>query len=84
MEFTFPPNSDRIWKNIPLSLLNRHVKFPLPLDRPRSVNLMAKLLEKGEFHPLIDRTYPLEDIADAFRYVLSGKKVGNVILVINQ
>ena len=53
-------------ENIPLSLLNRHVKFPLPLDRPRSVNLMAKLLEKGEFHPLIDREYDIEKVSDAF------------------
>ncbi|MBI1288856.1 MAG: zinc-binding dehydrogenase [Flavobacteriales bacterium] len=71
-------------ENIPLSIFNKHVKFPLPLDRPRSVNLMAELLQKGEFKPLIDRTYPLEEIADAFRYVLSGKKIGNVTIVFNR
>lgn len=70
-------------ENIPLSIFNKHVKFPLPLDRPKSVNLMAELLEKGKFKPLMDRTYTLEEIADAFRYVLSGKKIGNVVIVIN-
>jgi NADPH:quinone reductase-like Zn-dependent oxidoreductase len=38
------------------------------------------LIEKGEFVPVIDRTYPLEKIAEAFTYVASGQKIGNVII----
>jgi len=52
--------------------------------RPRSVrpalDLIKTLLEKGIFKPVIDRKYPLEKIADAYTYVLTGQKVGNVIL----
>jgi len=41
---------------------------------------MKKLMEAGKFKPLIDRTYPLEKISEAFEYVGSGQKIGNVII----
>jgi Zn-dependent alcohol dehydrogenases len=34
----------------------------------------------GKFIPVIDRTYPLDKIAEAFTYVASGQKIGNVII----
>jgi NADPH:quinone reductase-like Zn-dependent oxidoreductase len=40
------------------------------------------LMEKGDMKAVIDRCYPLENIADAHRYVDGGHKKGNVILVI--
>ncbi len=75
------PNAE----NIPLSLFSkyfggRHVRFPLPLDRPFTVRMMKPLLEKGIYTPLIDRTYKMEQVAEAFRHVLTGQKIGNVIL----
>jgi NADPH:quinone reductase-like Zn-dependent oxidoreductase len=38
------------------------------------------LLESGEFRPLIDRRYPLDQIVKAYRYVETGQKVGNVVI----
>ena len=35
------------------------------------------------FRPVIDRTYPLEAIRDAFTYVASGQKIGNVIVTMS-
>jgi len=58
----------------------KRVKFPLPRNSHRSVLLMKELIEKGKFKPLLDRSYPLEEIAQAYTYVAQGKKVGNVIL----
>jgi NADPH:quinone reductase-like Zn-dependent oxidoreductase len=60
----------------------KKVIFPIPADVKGSVALMKKLLEEGHFRPVIDRTYPLEAIADAYRYVETGEKTGNVVLVI--
>jgi len=40
------------------------------------------LVEMGEFKPVIDRSYALEQIVEAYRYVESGQKTGNVILKI--
>jgi NADPH:quinone reductase-like Zn-dependent oxidoreductase len=58
----------------------KKVKFPFPTNRKRSVLLIKKLLQEGKFKAVIDRTYPMEKIAEAFRYVLSGQKIGNVII----
>lgn len=58
----------------------KRVIFPLPIGCRRSILFMAKLLEKGEFKPVIDRTYSTEEVREAYKYVASGEKTGNVIL----
>jgi NADPH:quinone reductase-like Zn-dependent oxidoreductase len=42
----------------------------------------AELAEAGEFKPVIDRRYPFEQIAEAHRYVNTGRKRGNVIVTL--
>lgn len=59
---------------------NKKVIFPIPFDRMKSLLFVKDLIEKGKFKPLIDKTYPLERIADAFQYVASGQKTGNVVI----
>ncbi|WP_277752321.1 zinc-binding dehydrogenase [Pedococcus bigeumensis] len=44
------------------------------------VEELAALMESGAFRPLVDRTYPLAEIAEAHRYAGSGQKVGNVVV----
>jgi NADPH:quinone reductase-like Zn-dependent oxidoreductase len=62
----------------------RWAAFPMPEDIGRTLRLVSQLLEAGEFRPLIDRSYPLEQIVDAYRYVGSGQKMGNVVVTIWQ
>jgi NADPH:quinone reductase-like Zn-dependent oxidoreductase len=59
---------------------NKRVIFPIPKDCKRSILYMAKLLELRAFKPVIDSTYPLEKVAEAYKFVSSGEKTGNVIL----
>lgn len=59
---------------------NKKVIFPIPTDARGSVFLVKKLIEEGYFIPVIDRKYSLEEIADAFRYVETGQKTGNVVI----
>jgi NADPH:quinone reductase-like Zn-dependent oxidoreductase len=59
---------------------SKKVKFPYPPNIKRSVLFVKKLMEQGKFKAVIDRTYPLDKIADAFTYVLKGQKTGNVVI----
>ena len=46
------------------------------------VLLIKGLLESGRYRPVVDRTYPLEDVVEAARYVETGQKTGNVVLTL--
>jgi NADPH:quinone reductase-like Zn-dependent oxidoreductase len=63
----------------PLSRGQR-VLFPIPTHNQAMVEELAGLMESGAFRPLIDRTYPLAEIAEAHRYAGSGQKIGNVVV----
>ncbi len=42
------------------------------------------LIESGEFKPVIDRVYPLDQIVEAYRYVATGQKIGNVCISVER
>ena len=62
---------------------NKKVVFRIPTDIKGGLLFIKNLLETKRFRPVIDRRYPLEKIADAFNYVHSGQKTGNVILTLD-
>lgn len=58
----------------------KRLLFPLPTISKDDVIYLRDLFEKGEYRPVIDRLYSLEEIVEAYKYVETGQKTGNVIL----
>lgn len=59
-------------------------KIIMGVDEENAVAMefLHQLLMKGQLQPVIDRSYPLEKVVDAHRYVDAGRKKGNVVLTI--
>jgi NADPH:quinone reductase-like Zn-dependent oxidoreductase len=64
-------------------LPGRNVMMPIPPYRKADVELVRDLMAAGTYRAVIDRTYPLDDIVEAYRYVDSAQKTGNVVISIN-
>jgi NADPH:quinone reductase-like Zn-dependent oxidoreductase len=63
-------------------LRGKKVMFPIPRDNQEMARYLQGLLESGEFRPLIDRRYRLDQIVEAYRYVEAGQKIGNVVIIV--
>lgn len=74
-------------ENIFLALITpifgrKRVLFPIPTINKEDVNFLKDLVEKGEYKPVIDRQYKLDQIVEAYKYVETGQKTGNVVIKI--
>lgn len=73
------------WSNAVLSIWfgitrSGRVRIPYPDDAPGFVRHLADLMAEGRFAGVFDRSFPLEDIVKAFRYVETGQKTGIVVI----
>ena len=71
------------WVLVTPLLGGKKVPFLPPKDIKGSLSFIKDLFQIGNFRPVIDRKYPLEKIAEAFTYVASGQKIGNVIVTMD-
>lgn len=59
----------------------KRVLFPIPTITKEDVILFKELAEAGKFRPVLDsRKYSLQQIVEAYRYVETGQKTGNVVI----
>ncbi|HYO44378.1 MAG TPA: zinc-binding dehydrogenase, partial [Candidatus Limnocylindrales bacterium] len=61
----------------------RHVSFAASSGTSEDLAYLGGLVEEGRLHPVIDRQFPLEQMAEAHAYAESGRKQGNVVVVVN-
>jgi NADPH:quinone reductase-like Zn-dependent oxidoreductase len=61
----------------------KKVLFNAPKNVKAGLTFIKDLIEKGSFRPVIDRKYPIDKIAEAFKYVATGQKIGNVIITMD-
>ncbi len=64
---------------------SRRVLFPLPQSSQARafVEFLKSRMQAGEFRAVIDRAFPLEAIADAYRFVETEQKTGIVVIDVN-
>ena len=66
------------------SMVTRSGKVVIPLPErgsgQRFVNFLRERMEAGQFRAAVDRNYPLDAIAEAYRYVQTGQKAGIVVI----
>jgi len=60
----------------------KKLKGGVALENPARMNFIAELAAAGKLNPFIDRSYPLQQIAEAFKYVEQGHKKGNVVITV--
>jgi NADPH:quinone reductase-like Zn-dependent oxidoreductase len=72
-----------VFKAFLLSLFVRRQGRPF-VSTPNQDDLITlkELVEAGRVTPVVDRTYPLRDTAEAFRYLDQGHAQGKVIIVV--
>jgi NADPH:quinone reductase-like Zn-dependent oxidoreductase len=76
-----------MWQNVWLALLaplmpGKKVLFPIPVDTKNDMLFFKQIIEEGKYKPVIDRTYPLDQIVEAYQYVETGEKTGNVVITL--
>jgi NADPH:quinone reductase-like Zn-dependent oxidoreductase len=63
------------------ALRRRRVVFPVPVSDPAMPDHLRDLLASGRFRPVLDpHRFRLEDIAEAYRYAETGRKIGSVVV----
>ena len=74
----------RVIKAVVLSKFVGQTLRPLQMTRSiEDLKLLRELIEAGSVTPVIDRTYPLSESADAIRYLETGRARGKVVISVS-
>jgi NADPH:quinone reductase-like Zn-dependent oxidoreductase len=62
----------------------KKVLFPIPKEKKKDIQFFKQIIESGKYKAVIDRKYKLEEIVEAYKYVETEQKTGNVVITIDQ
>jgi NADPH:quinone reductase-like Zn-dependent oxidoreductase len=71
-----------MWHDAAIALLSKRARLGIVRYTKPDIVTLTELIEARKYRPVIDRTYPLEDVVDAHRYVETHQKTGNVVLTV--
>jgi NADPH:quinone reductase-like Zn-dependent oxidoreductase len=86
---TYMPNSGNrgvglAIKALVLSLFVRQQGRPFMVTNSKGLVFLNELIEAGKVTPVVDRTYPLSETPEAFRYLNEGHARGKVVITAGQ
>ncbi len=74
-----------MWALLTRRSRGKKVLFEIPPRQTKQdVLFLKELIEAGKYRPVIDRSYPLEQVVEATRYVETEQKTGNVVLTVSR
>lgn len=62
----------------------KKVLYPIPAISKTEVVFLKQLVENGAYKPVIERRYKLDQIVEAYKYVETGQKTGNVVIKVRE
>jgi NADPH:quinone reductase-like Zn-dependent oxidoreductase len=71
-----------VWASLLSGFVSQNLRMQVPGEQTDDLRVLKELVETGKVTPTIDRTFPLEEAADAIRYLVSGKARGKIVLTL--